>query len=331
MTTLLSTIKTALKIDTVVESKKDIIVKSKDREKAKADLEKYFKAKKIAYKSVFKKSKSASLEVLVVDGWPGDIIFKPIIQKGAGGVSFEKELQVDLENFFMGTELKDLKHSDVIQEMINVVGIKPSKSYKIIHEGSKNQKRSLTFDGTSLSVSNSTGVTLTDITLKDPSGKPMYLSLKMSSSYYILSASIAKYFADPKVNSKLCEYLGMDGQMMGGFGPEFMCITKKPNYSKAKRNIEDFLAETYGSKVVIIHKKRQDDVVVDDINTTNRVAINNLNGDSYVYPVAGVRKYAAIKFKATINEHDYNVSFQFRGTTASDVGPKYLRILMERI
>jgi hypothetical protein len=56
-----------------------------------------------------------------------------------------------------------------------------------------------------------------------------------------------------------------------------------------------------------------------------------LSDDSYVYPEKGVRKYANIKVKARINGHDYIVNFQFRGTTAADVGPKYLRILLERL
>ncbi len=331
MATILATVKNALKTDTIVESGKDIIVKSKDREKAKKTLEDYFKSNKIIFSSVFKKSKSSSLDVLELTGLPGYIIFKPIIQKGAGGVGFEKELQVDLTNYFNGAEVSELKHSDVITEMQKVLNIKPSKKYKVLHEGSKNQKRALTFDGRQLAVANSTGETLTDITLEDPNQKKIYLSLKMSQSYYILSASIAKYFSDPMYNVKLCEYLGMNGQQMGGFGKEFGCITKNPNYSTVKRNIQSFLAQTYGSKVVLIHKKRQGDVAVDNIETTNSVLISNLGDASYVYPEAGVRKYAVIKFNANINGHTYNVSFQFRGTTAADVGPKYLRILMERV
>ena len=39
MPTILATVKNALKTDTIVESGKDIIVKSKDREKAKKTLE----------------------------------------------------------------------------------------------------------------------------------------------------------------------------------------------------------------------------------------------------------------------------------------------------
>jgi hypothetical protein len=330
MATILSVIKSALRTDTIVESKKDIVVKSKDREKAKKVLEAYFKNKNIAFKSMFVKSKSQSIDVLKVDGFPGYIVFKPIIHRGAGGIGFEKELEADLINYFNGAELNQLKHSDVVAEMQKVLKLSQSSKFTVKHEGSKNQRRVLTFDGTNLNVSNSTGSTLTDITLEDPKGKPIYLSLKMSKTYYILSASIGKYFADPVNNTKLCQYLGMNGQKMGGFGKEFACITKKPNYAAAKSNIEKFLSETYGVNVILIHKKSENDVTVDNIKNTNKVVINNLDEKSYVYPEPG-RKYAAIKFSAKINGHEYKVIFQFRGTTATDVGPKYLRILMERV
>lgn len=327
---LLTILKTLLKTDTVEQGKKDITVKSKDREAAKKTVEVHFKKIKLAYKSVFKASKSSSLEVLEVNGF-GDIIFKPIIQKGAGGVGFEKELKVDLENFFNGADIKQLKHADVLAEMKKVMKIDQKKKYTILHEGSKNQKRSLAWDGKKLSVSNSTGETLTDITLQPPKGSPIYLSLKMSKSYYILSGAIAQYFKDKTTNSALCEYLGLDGSKMGGFGKEFFCVTGPANYTKAKNNIEKFLANAYGSNVTIIHKKIANDVMVSQVGTTNTVKISNLTEASYLYPEKNVRKYANIKFNAVINNHNYIVNFQFRGTTAADVGPKYLRILMERV
>jgi len=327
---ILTLVKTALKDDIIVQGKKDITVKSKDREAAKKKVEAYFKTLKVKFKSVFKASKSSSMEVLEIEEF-GDIIFKPIIQKGAGGVSFEKELKLDLENFFNGVEIDNLKHQDVIKEMKKVMKIDPKKKIEILHEGSKNQKRSLQWNGRILTVSNSTGETLTDITLKAPKGRPIYLSLKMSKSYYILSGAIAQFFKDKTKNVALCEYLGLDGEMMGGFGKEFKCETKKPNYQKVKANIEKFLANAYGSDVTIIHKKVANDVMVSVVGQTNSVQISNLNADSYVYPVKNIRKYANIKFNAVINNHKYIVNFQFRGTTAADVGPKYLRILMERV
>lgn len=327
---IISFIKKSLAQDTITTDKRDVIVKSKDRQKAKTTLEKALKSKNIKFKSVFKKSKSSSLDVLEITGYVGDIIFKPIIQKGAGGVGFEKELKLDLENYFNGANKKDLRHGDAIAEMEKVLKISPRSGYKVIHEGSKNQKRLLTYSPGKLSVSNSTGATLTDLTL-EKAGKKVYLSLKMSKSYYILSASIFNYFLDKKLNSSLCDYLGLDGAMMGGFGKEYYCVTKKPNYSRVRTNIEKFLSIAYGSNVIIVHKKMTNNVMVSDIKTSAAVKISDLDAESYIYPEVGKRKYAAIKFNADINKHKYIVNFQFRGTTATDTGPKYLRILMERL
>jgi hypothetical protein len=214
--------------------------------------------------------------------------------------------------------------------MERVLKISPKSKYTIAHEGSKNQKRALQYTKGNLTVSNSTGATLTDITLQKGSEK-IYLSLKMSKSYYILSASIFAYFLNTATNSSLCEYLGLDGAKMGGFGKEYVCKTKKPNYAAATKNIQKFLANAYGTNVVIIHKKTDTDIMVSNVERTANVRISGLDEGSYVYPEQGVRKYAAIKFNAVINNHKYIVNFQFRGTTAADRGPKYLRILMERV
>lgn len=312
--------------------KKDIIVKSKDRNSSKDIVEKWLKKNKIAYKDVFKASKSSSINVFEIAGI-ADIIFKPIIQKGAGGVKFEHELERDLKNYWNGVERKDLQHGDVLAEMERVVKISPKDIWTTVPMGSQNQRRLLTFNGANLSVSNSTGKTLTDITLKNSAGKEVYLSLKMSKSFYILSAAIEQYFANPTMQVKLCKFFGMDGYKMGGFGDKYQCDTGKANYSKAKDNIQNFLSEVYGTDVIIIHKKTTSDVKVSKITkgSFSKINLNALNEDSYVYPESGIRKYAVIKMRGTINGSSYKIDFQFRGTTASDTGPKYLRILLERI
>jgi hypothetical protein len=179
-------------------------------------------------------------------------------------------------------------------------------------------------------VSNSSGVTLTDITLQSPT-KKYYLSLKKSKSYYILSASIFNIFLNHSTQVGLCEYLGLDGTKMGGFGSAYACITKDPNYTKVNSNLCEFLSNAYGYDMVLVHKKNEGNVFVSEIKQNVAISISNLNDASYVYPEPGIRKYAVINFNASINGHRYKVGFQFRGTTAVDVGPKYLRILMERL
>jgi len=326
---LLQIVKAGLPSATITQKAKDIIVKSKDREASKTSLEKHLKLKKVEFESVFKKAKSSSIDVLSVAGI-GDIIFKPIIQKGAGGLSFEKELDIDLTNYFSGADMADIKHKDVIKALETKIGINQESKMSVFHEGSKNQKRSLTYASNKITISNSSGETLTDITIIDSKNKKTYLSLKMSSSYYILSASIGSYFSNKTTQTGICEYFGFDGKSMGGFGDEFSCTTRAPNYVKAKQNLEDLLTQAYGKHVVIIHKKRDNDVKVSNIGEKVTLSIGVLNATSYVYPEMGKRKYANIKTTATISGVSYKVNFQFRGTTAADVGPKYLRILLER-
>jgi len=318
--------------DTKIERpKKDIVVKSKDRNASKDIVEKWLKKNKITYKDIFKASKSSSINVFEITGI-ADIIFKPIIQKGAGGVKFEHELERDLKNYWNGVEKKDLQHGDVLLEMEKVVKISPKDVWTTVPMGSQNQRRLLTFSGGNLSVSNSTGKTLTDITLKNSAGKEVYLSLKMSKSFYILSAAIEQYFANPTTQIKLCEFFGLDGYRMGGFGVKYRCETTS-NYAKAKNNIQEFLSEVYGTDVIIIHKKASNNVKVSKISkgTFAKISLSPLSEDSYVYPEPNVRKYAVIKMRGTINGSTYKIDFQFRGTTAADTGPKYLRILLERI
>lgn len=314
----------------LIEQKgKDIIVKSKDRNTTKLKVEKQFKKSKIIFKSVFKKAKSSSLDVLEVTG-AGDIIFKPIIQKGAGGVKFEQELAKDITNYLNGAEYKQLKNPDVLKEMEKVLKFDRKTKYEVVSEGSKNQRRQLVFTGNKIDISNSTGKTLTDLTLKKDN-KLLYLSLKMSPTYYTLSAGIVKYFMEGGTKIKINEYFGFNGQKMAGFGKEFACVTKKPNYNAVERNLEDLLSQAIGTEVILIHKKKDNDVMVSQIGKANKVKISNLSDSSYVYPEKGVRKYANIKVNAKINGHDYIINFQFRGTTAADVGPKYIRILLERL
>jgi hypothetical protein len=63
-----------LKQDIVSMKEKDILVQSKNREEAKKKVEKLLRTKKVPFKSVFKKSKSGSLDVLSIANF--DIVFK---------------------------------------------------------------------------------------------------------------------------------------------------------------------------------------------------------------------------------------------------------------
>jgi hypothetical protein len=329
---IINLIERELKSDMVSLKDKDILVKSKNREEAKIKLEKFLKNKKIAFQSVFKKSKSGSLDVLTITNFGTDVIFKPIIQKGAGGILFEKELEVDLKNYFNGSELNELKHQDVVVALAKTLKLQQTNNLDVVGEGSKNQRRSLQFNGSKLTIDNSTGKTLTDITIVNKKNNSLkYLSLKMSRSYYTLSASIGSYFADKKTKVAINTFFGFSGAWMSGFGEEYGCRTPAANYSIVSNNLANVLSQAVGTNVVLVHKRGPGDVLVKVIGDNNAVTISGLNQQSYSYPIFGVRKYANIKFNASINGASYIVNFQFRGTTAADVGPKYLRILLERI
>jgi hypothetical protein len=336
MATLLDTVKKALPMGAAATAKgKDVFVKSKGRDQTKAAVEAYFKKNNISFKDIFKKSKSSSINVLEVTN-KGDIIFKPIIQKGAGGLKFEDELKLDILNFYEGVELTDLVHDDVVKKMISVLSITPTLKLVPDKRGSKNQSRALAYTGSKFNVQNTSGNYITDITLMDPkktgSAADVYhLSLKTSETFYILNAGIGKYFKDKTTQVNACEFFGFDGQKMGGFGEEYACLTKYPNFNTVKDNLEDLLSQSYGYNMVMVHKKIRNDVLVKKVMTKASVTISDLNERSYRYPESGVRKYANISMNAMVSGVRYKVDFQFRGTTASDTGPRYLRILMKRL
>jgi hypothetical protein len=336
MATFISTVNKALPIGaTATQKGKDIVVKSKDRDNTKKVVEENFKKRGILFQSIFKKSKSSSIDVLEVTNM-GDIIFKPIIQKGAGGLKFEDELKLDLVNYFNGVDFASLKHQDVVKKLESALKFTPADKLVPDKRGGKNQSRALQYAGGKISINNTSGNYITDITLMDPkktgsAADKYHLSLKMSETFYILNAAIGKYFADRNTQAPICEFFGFNGQRMGGFGEEYACITEPINLNKVKTNLQELLSEAYGYDMVLVHKKREGDVLVKEIKTTPSVTITDLSDDSYRYPDPGVRKYANISFNANVNGTRYKVDFQFRGTTAADRGPRYLRILMKRL
>jgi len=322
-----------LKQDIVSMKEKDILVQSKNREEAKKKVEKWLRTKNVPFKSVFKTSKSKTIDVLTVSNF--DIVFKPIRAKGQSGRDFEVQLTKDLNDYFNGVELNELEyHKDVVSALIKEIKLTPTNNLLAVNEGSKNQKRALTFNGNKIEISNSTGKTLTDVTINcaaGPSPPSPYLSLKISKTYYTLNAAIGNYFLNKTTKVAINTFFGFNGEEMAGFGTEYSCKTPKADYTKVAKNIASVLSQAVGTNVVLVHKKETNNVYVKKIDNANKVTIISLNNESYSYPILGKRKGASIKFNASINGKFYKVDFQFRGTEAADVGPKYLRILLERI
>lgn len=305
---------------TLEQKKNDIIIKSKDRISAKSKVEDFLNKKKIPYTSVFKKSKSASLDVLVSGKY--NIIFKPIIAKGAGGVKFERDFENSLNQWISSEPIT--KYQDIIYELSKYVSVHDVMS--VVSTGKMNQKRNLTVSGKNIQISDSDGKTLSDIILKTPKGD-VYLSLKMSATYYVISASIFTYMKDPKTRDDVYEFFGLDGEEMGGFGAEyFSSTTKQVSSATVVRNLTNLFQSIYGSGYIMIHQNGYS-INVADFRQGVKVRINSVEG--YVYPKAGARKYANIKTTATIDGKQYKIDWQFRGTTAADVGPKYMRVLVK--
>lgn len=313
----------------VTENKKDVVVKSKRRDATKDRFVNILQKKNVRFTD--KKSSKSSAGVIQIDGISGDIVFKPLKAKGAGGVSFEKELMVDLEQFFDGADLKDIQNKSIIEAIQKTLKISQSDKWQVVHEGSKNQKRSLAFNGTTFNISNNTGNVLSDITIRK-NQKEYYLSLKMSASYYILNGAIKQFFLSDSTRTKAYEFFGLNGTAMAGFGSKYLAATKAPKYNTVKKNLEELLKKAYGTGITVVHKKSESNFYVFNIGPEgSKVSINgNLTAANYRYPEKGVRKYAAIVFSAMINNYEYKTVVEFRGTTGGDTEPTYLRINLQK-
>ena len=303
--------------------KSKIIIRDSDRTSRQEELEKYFKLKKIQFTRLKKPTE------IQVDSATQKIVFKPLKAKGKGGLKFEETFTDSLNNWFTGYELETLKDGDTVKALQKEIKLKQDSRYLAEQVGSRNSKRPPQFTGGKIKLQNNSGMAVSDVDLKV--GKQTYfLSLKFTNQFYIFNGSIGGYFADSKTQKQINEFFGFDGTKMLDFGKQFVVKTKKPSYSTVKNNLKDVIIQALGPDVILVNKVRQGLNYVSAVRGFNhRVQISNLNDDSYGYPEKGKRKYAFIKFKSVINGHNYEVSFQFRGTTATDVGPKYLRILLK--
>ena len=311
------------------------VLKSDDRSNLKRKVEAWLTKNALPYES----------RVVSGSGFPATlfgnfvIVYKPNkAAKGAGGKKFEDEFAADLKTL-LGTkkiEREEFLHADVVKELVKILpkSLLQSKKAVVSLEGSKNQKRELKFINRKFVSALSSGATLTDVTAMD-GNKPYYFSLKMSKTYYLINASIFQYFKDPKTRKAAYEWFGLDGTKMGEY--DKMLKSKKPiyyektspmNQSKVKANIEGLIQSALGSGYYFVHKK-QDNAVTAFYNGGNvRIKCDTI--ESIVYPEQGKRKYTAIKTRVTLDSKPYVCTLQFRGTTESDIEPKYLRMLMEK-
>lgn len=199
--------------------------------------------------------------------------------------------------------------------------------------GSKNQRRSATFENGILTFGDSTdiGHIVSDISTGDGSH---HLSLKYGDQYYLINVSLRKLLRldEPEVyhesRDKLLRYLG--------FSPKSFC---EP-YGIESRDIE---WDSY-----------------DDIIDRWRLLLSDIIGRGYVYVVGGegfetvlnfsespeiivdrilppvyaeegIRKYSNITLLCKISGLSYKICAQFRGSESKDKYPIYMRILAKKI
>jgi len=299
---------------------------TKDRNAAYDKLITYFKKKKVKFME--KQSSKSSLGVLNVDGYDGDIIFKPLTRKGSGGEAFEEQLVDDLNAYFGGETLDKLEHGDTITLIKKVTKLRLSKGLEAKGLGKRNARRTPAFNGSQFTVTNNgPGVPVDVQILKN--GTVLYnASLKFTGAFYIYQGTVDHFFKDPATMKQINEFFGFDGTQMGkGFGKEYFVITDPRKPGKVKANLASIIAQGLGDTMLLVNKVSKGRNYVHFVRgKKHRVSIGSISDDVYTYPVKGKRKYANIKVDAMVNGDSYQVEFQFRGTTPSDTGPRYMRV-----
>jgi len=310
------------------ESKgKQLFVRSSDRTTLQEKTEEYFKKNKILYKP---RKKTTELDVT---GAAQVLVFKPLFAKGAGGVKFEHQIVKDLNDWFKGAEYEDLQHPDTIEQLVKTIRLKQDSRYEAKGVGAANTRRPPTFTANKATVTNNFKGKVSDVDILSGNRVLHHLSLKFSKSFYIYNATVINYFksAQPATRTMINEFFGFDGFKMGqAFGKDFRATTKAPNYSAILRRFKDLLNQCLGPDIVLVLKIANGNNHIDKVKGLNhKITLSGLNKNSYGYAMKGVRKYNFIRFQAIVNGHRYEIDFQFRGTTAIDTGPRYLRILFK--
>ena len=307
---------------------KQLLVRSSDRTALQEKTEKYFNRSKIKFKP---RKKATELDVV---GASQVLIFKPLKAKGAGGLKFEDQIVSDLNAWFKGAEYSDLIHPDTIEKLVKTIKVKQDSRYLAKGVGAANTKRPPSFTKTKATVTNNIKGRVSDVDILMGTKVLHHLSLKFSKSFYIYNATVINYFKSPTANVRtmINEFFGFDGDLMGkAFGPEYQAKTiKRYNYSAILTRFRDLLIQCLGPDICLVSKISNGVNHISNIKGFNhKITVSGLTKDSYGYAEKGVRKYNFIRFQAMVNGHKYEIDFQFRGTTATDTGPRYLRILFK--
>jgi hypothetical protein len=305
-----------------------LLVRSNNRTLLQEKTEEYFRKSKIRFKP---RKKITELNVENVNQV---LVFKPLMAKGVGGLNFEDALKEDLDNWFKGASVKELTHGDTVEGLQKLLSLKQDSRFYCEKVGAANTKRPPVISTSKLTVTNNEKGKVADLNIKLGNVVKHHLSLKFTNSFYVYNATVINYFKSPSPNIRkmVNEFFGFDGYMMGkAYGKEYEAKTiKNYNYTTIRNRFIDIIKQILGPDIVTVAKIKNGVNYLNKISGLNhKVTITGLDKNSYGYAIKGQRKYSFIRFDAIVNGHSYQIDFQFRGTTATDTGPRYLRVLFK--
>lgn len=187
------------------------------------------------------------------------------------GNAFETEFANAIEKWYEnGEEGIDAKLLETIKGLDELYGISKSKKFDAVVVGGENTKRPLVYRGRRILISNpkgkglDVGPNVTDITLMID-GKPVYLSLKFSSTVTFFNSGIAKVITKEEIDSgeiknprgvQLLKLFGIDNKRFCSvFSPDIPTKGGVANAKPDRGALISLLASGIGYGYHIIHKK----------------------------------------------------------------------------
>lgn len=260
--------------------------------------------------------------------------------KAGGGVKgklFEVDLQTDIENYKHDIKMKypeTLDKLNIILKKEYDIDLQ-NDQYIINNEGGLNKKRHGEWSletGMVFDPQDEIGDIVNDLTLSS-NNKDIYMSLKFSSQFYLISASIRKYLHQDDINSNIEERNQIAKYF--GFQPnKFYKPYDVVSYDNStlhldiiQRNWEKLLSGAIGYGYIYVVCGGSHDTV---INLSKPQTIKVMKVHEPLYAIKGQRKYSQITLDVKIDNTEYTLACQFRGTVKKDKLPYYLRVLMKK-
>lgn len=255
---------------------------------------------------------------------------------GAKGISFEHNLARDIEEWGKGGSVK---YKGIVSQLSDILKSQykidlKKDDYEVIIDGGKNQKRKPEWNkskGMTFTPSGNIGKIVTDLTVKS-GNKKAFLSLKFGSQFYIINASIRPYLHTNKLNvdvkerNDIIKYFGFNPKKFLNAYNIMSNDDSQQSSGITKKVWANILKEVIGKGYIYVVGGGRRDIVIDS-HSEPKITVNSIG--EVLYALEGKRKYSKISISATIDGRKYNMDCQFRGTTATDVLPYYLRVLVK--